>query len=382
MDRTSKAGIYIHIPFCLSKCGYCDFYSVTDLNLRSKFIQALNREIAIYGRQTEFHSEYDTIYLGGGTPSLLTLQEVEQILAQVRKYFKIHPDAEITLEANPGTLDRDKLQGLRNSGINRISIGVQSFIEAELKFLGRIHTVQQAENMLGLAKEAGFAEISIDLIFAIPGQTLSDWKYSLERVVTFQPEHISAYNLIVEAGTPFDSLQQNNSVQFLNPEQEADYFLQAENILQQSGYIHYEVSNYARSDQHLARHNFKYWQHIPYLAFGPSAHSFWPYRRWQNSRSLADYLKALRQNKAPVVFEEKLTAKQIVNEYILLALRTYQGIDLRQFNHTYNFDFRDRYNRPIELLTGNNLAILDQEHFKLTPRGMLLCDEILLQFAC
>jgi oxygen-independent coproporphyrinogen-3 oxidase len=380
MDLTSKSGIYIHIPFCLSKCGYCDFYSVTDLNLRAEFIQALNREIAIYGQQAEFHSEYDTIYLGGGTPSLLDPREIEKILVQLRKYFNIHPDTEITLEANPGTLDRGKLQDLRNSGINRISIGVQSFIETELKFLGRIHTVQQAENMLSQAKEAGFSETSIDLIFAIPGQSLSAWKFSLERALAFQPEHLSAYNLIVEAGTPFYSLQQNNSVQFLNTEQEADYFLQAENILQQSGYIHYEVSNYARSAQHLARHNCKYWQHTPYLAFGPAAHSFWPYRRWQNCRSLAEYLKSLRHNKLPVELDEKLTAVQIVNEYILLALRTYQGIDLRQFNHKFNCDFRDRYNRPIELLTGNQLATLDQEHFKLTPRGMLLCDEILPQF--
>jgi oxygen-independent coproporphyrinogen-3 oxidase len=381
MDRTSKAGIYIHIPFCLSKCGYCDFYSLTELNLRAKFIQALNREIAIYGQQTEFRTDYDTIYLGGGTPSLLTLQEVEQILAQVRKYFTIHPHAEITLEANPGTLDREKLQDLRSLGINRISIGVQSFIEAELKFLGRIHTVQQAENILGQARAAGFAEISIDLIFAIPGQTLPDWKFSLNRALAFQPEHLSAYNLIIEAGTPFYLLSQNDSVQFFKPDQEAEYFLQAENILQNSGYIHYEVSNYARSDQQLARHNFKYWQHTPYLAFGPSAHSFWPYRRWQNCRSLTDYLQALRHNKAPVVFEEKLTDSQIVNEYILLALRTYQGIDLHQFKFFFNCDFRDRYSRPVELLTGNNLAILDRDHFKLTPRGMLLCDEILPQFA-
>jgi oxygen-independent coproporphyrinogen-3 oxidase len=380
MNRTSKAGIYVHIPFCQSKCGYCDFYSSTDLNLRSKFLQALSREITLYARQPEFQTEYDTIYLGGGTPSLLTLQEIEYILTQIMKYFTVQPEAEITLEANPGTLNRDKLQGLRNLGINRISIGVQSFIEAELKTLGRIHTVHQAEFMLDQARETGYAEISVDLIFALPGQTLATWKHSLARALSFQPEHLSAYNLIIEAGTPFYQLQQSKSLQFLNPEQEADYFTRTENTMQESGYIHYEVSNYARSEHHLARHNFKYWQHTPYLSFGPSAHSFWPYRRWKNHNSITDYLNRLQQNILPVDFEEQLTPEQVVAEHILLSLRTYRGIDLYQFKQNFRYDFPHRYRRQIDALTGNKLAILDRQHFKLTSRGMLLCDEILPQF--
>jgi oxygen-independent coproporphyrinogen-3 oxidase len=381
MNRTSKAGIYIHIPFCQSKCGYCDFYSVTDLALRSEFIRALSREIASYAQHQEFQAEYDTIYLGGGTPSLLTVKEISLILERIRENYIISPDAEITLETNPGTVDREKLRALRNTGINRISIGVQSFSDAELKLLGRIHTPQQAKNTLQQAKASGFAEVGIDLIFALPGQTLDDWRFSLEQAVSFQPEHISVYSLIVENGTPFYELRAAGSVQFPGADQETDYFIQAENILQQSGYIHYEVSNYALAEQHLARHNFKYWQHTPYLAFGPSAHSFWPYRRWQNCRSLADYLKELQHDKLPVVYNEKLSAKQIINEYILLALRTYQGINLYDFNRAFKCDFRVRYHRPITILTGKNLASLDRNYFKLTAQGMLLCDEIIPQFA-
>jgi oxygen-independent coproporphyrinogen-3 oxidase len=381
MNCTSKSGIYIHIPFCQAKCDYCDFYSITDLDLCPKFIQALKQEIAVYAQQSEFQTEYDSIYLGGGTPSLLALEDIENILDQIAKCFIIHPDSEITLEANPGTLGKEKLNGLQRLGVNRISIGVQSFIEQELKLLGRVHTVKQAESLLNQVKETGLAEMALDLIFAIPGQTLADWEFSIQRAVAYQPEHLSAYNLIVEEGTPFSIRQQNNSLQFFKPEQETDFYNLAENMLQACGYRHYEVSNYARSDRHLARHNIKYWQHTPYLSFGPSAHSFWPYRRWQNCKSVTGYMKSVLQGESAVVFQENLTAEQILNEHILLNLRLDQGIDLQQFNILFKCDFHDRFRHQIDLLTANGLAVLAPGRFTLTSRGMLLCDEILPQFS-
>jgi len=380
MNRTSKAGIYIHIPFCQAKCGYCDFYSITDLNLRPGFVRALVQEIAAYARRPEFQTEYDSIYIGGGTPSLLAIKEIEDILTRVRESFTFHPDTEITIEVNPGTLGIDKLKELKRLGINRLSVGVQSFIEAELKLLDRIHTVKQAESLLHQAKETGFDEINLDLIFAMPGQTLANWEFSLQHAVAFQPEHVSAYNLIVEEGTPFYIRQQNHELVFYKPEQEADFFMLTEKILNASGFIHYEISNYARSAEHLSRHNVKYWQHIPYLSFGPSAHSFWPYRRWQNIKSVSDYLHLVSQNKSAVVFQENLTAEQIFDEYILLNLRTYQGIDLEQFYTIFKQDFENQFKRQIEMLTRKNLAVLAQGQFKLTGKGMMLCDEILPQF--
>jgi oxygen-independent coproporphyrinogen III oxidase len=381
MKPSSKAGIYIHIPFCRSKCGYCDFYSVTDTNLRRGFIRALDKEIALYARQPGFQVEYDSIYLGGGTPSLLDPQEIADILDPVRNHFTILPDTEITLEANPGTLNAVKLRELKGMGINRISIGVQSFNDRDLKLLGRIHTGRQAADMLNLVRKTGFTEVSIDLIFAIPGQSISGWRASLEQVLSFQPEHISAYNLIVEEGTPFHEMHRDNRYPFCSPEQEADFFVLTEDILAEAGYLHYEISNYARAEDHLARHNFKYWQHTPYLAFGPSAHSFWSAKRWQNTRSVDDYLYKLEHDQLPVAAQEQLTSGQILNEFILLTLRTYKGLDLQAYKSTFNEDFLDRYNRPVNALVANNLAIVNRGYFKLTARGMLLCDEIIPQFA-
>jgi len=380
MNRTSKAGLYIHIPFCHSKCGYCDFYSVTNSELMPDFIHALKKEIEYYARQSEFQTEYDSIYLGGGTPSLLGLTDIEQILSSVIKYFTISADVEITLEANPGTLNLEKLRGIRSAGINRLSLGVQSFIDLELKFLGRIHNVQEAEHTLVQALETGFSEMSIDLIFALPGQSTADWEFSLKRALSFQPHHISAYNLIIEEGTPFYSFRQNGLWKSAEADHEADFFILTEDILRESGYLHYEVSNYAKSDMNISRHNYKYWQHTPCLSFGPSAHSFWPNRRWQNVRSVSDYIQIIQRGQRPVTFQEQLTDKQILYEHVFLALRTYQGINLSEFENAFNLDFLNIYQRPVQNLLENALAVLDNEYFKLTSKGMLLCDEILPQF--
>lgn len=333
-----------------------------------------------YAGKNEFQAVYDSIYIGGGTPSILNLTDIDYILASVMKYFTIHTDTEITLEVNPGTLNSEKLRGLHSSGINRLSIGIQSFSDHELKLLGRIHTARQAEETLSQALETGFSEISLDLIFALPDQTSAEWQFTLNKALSFQPHHISAYNLIIEEGTPFHSLHQNGRLETADADQEAGLYMLTETILREAGYLHYEVSNYARSENHLSRHNLKYWQHTPYLAFGPSAHSFWLNRRWQNVPSVTDYIQIIQTGQVPVNFVEELTQKQILHEHIFLALRTCQGIHLPEFESTFKFNFLQSYRQPVQNLIGQAYAVVDKEYFKLTSKGMLVCDEILPQF--
>lgn len=378
---SKNPGIYIHIPFCDTKCGYCDFYSITDHSARKSFIKNLLKEIKHYATPPFSDNVFDTIYFGGGTPSLLTLSEMEKILSEIYQQYSICNDCEITVETNPATADIIKLAEYQKLGINRLSIGIQSFNDDELKYLGRIHSSQEAVQSYNDARSAGFGNISLDLIFAIPGQNITGWLNNLKQTIALKPEHISAYNLIFEEGTPFYKKLIAGQIKKQSEIQELNLYQETINQLDSEGYRLYEVSNYAQSDGVLSRHNYKYWNHTNYLGFGPSAHSYWEKKRWSNVRSIHRYIDNLKNGKTTIDFSENLTTDTLMFEKIMLGLRTSAGINLNEFETNFEKSFIHIHpNLTSDLLNGK-YAEFEQGNFKLTQKGLLICDEILPRFA-
>ena len=287
---TVPAGLYLHVPFCRSKCPYCHFYSTTSLDLIPDWLEAIKKEALLY--QGVF-SSFDTVYFGGGTPSLLSPAALGDLVEFFLKRFCLSEDCEITLEANPGDLDRETAREIRKTGINRLSLGVQSFSEKDLMFLGRRHRVPEAVQAIEAGRSAGFENLGIDLIFGLPGQTSTHWQKGLAFALSFEPEHISTYQLTPEEGTPLGKGAAQGRVRLWGEEKSAQSYLETSRILESRGYLHYEVSNFARGEDRISRHNRKYWQQVPYLGLGPSAHSFLECRRWWNPASLKSYLERI-----------------------------------------------------------------------------------------
>jgi len=364
----------------MSKCGYCDFYSVEGTTLAGTFIEALLTEIELTASQIDIKNQFDTLYIGGGTPSLLETRQISEIINTISKTYQLNTDSEITIEVNPGTVDPKQLKELSDLGINRISIGVQSFHDKELHLLDRIHTFNDSLKTIENCRQKGFNNINLDLIFALPDQSIDNWNFSLNKALSFLPEHLSIYNLTYEKETPFYKHLMEGRFHRHDEKREIEFYNMAHNLLKDSGYDHYEVSNYARSEIYYSRHNYKYWQHVPYLGFGPSAHSFWDNSRWANMRSVHNYILKLNQNEFPRSFKEYLKPHQLLLEHIFLALRTYQGISLLNFEQQFGMDFLKKYVRETKELTDNKLAIVNNGYFKLTEKGMHICDEILLKF--
>ena len=371
------ASLYLHIPFCEKKCIYCDFYSVENRFSMDDFLAALHREIdlnAAYGGEETF----ETIFFGGGTPSLLEPDQLESILGRLRKTFHITRDAEITLETNPGTVTLEKLSSYRRLGVNRLSIGIQSFDEDELKFLGRIHDSLQAVQCVELARQAGFNNVSVDLIFSLPGQTIARWEENLRKALSLEPQHLSAYSLIVEDHTPLARMVRSKLVSTNPIETEADLYEMTMAIMEANGFEHYEVSNYAKPG-YRSRHNYNYWCHEKYLGFGPSAHSFWRddrnSRRWGNIANISTYCERLRQNRLPIASSEEITAKELANERIFLGLRS-DGLNLHQLKLDLGVELPPHQHSIIQHLLGENIATLEDHRLRLTAKGFLLCDEV------
>jgi oxygen-independent coproporphyrinogen-3 oxidase len=374
------SGIYIHIPFCERKCIYCDFYSVENLNLIDRFTESLLKEIEIFSIEADFFNDsiFDTIYFGGGTPSLLEPAQIEKILNKLSQSFKISSNPEITLETNPGTVDKRKLLEFKNLGVNRISFGVQSFFDDDLKFLGRIHTGEDAFKCVNDSFEVGFENVSIDLIFGLPGQTVEKWLENLKFAVSLNVPHISAYNLIVERGTPLHELFSLGKVEIPEDEIQAQLYERTIDFLENAGYVHYEVSNYA-FEGFECRHNLKYWQYENYIGFGPSAHSFWINKRWWNFANLNKYINALDLGKIPVANFEILDEEKMIEEFIYLGLRS-KGINVARFKEKFGFEFVDGdIKDEIEELERAGYITIEDDFIKLTPKGFLLCDEIVLR---
>lgn len=377
--REHRASLYVHVPFCERKCVYCDFYSIENTSRTAEFLQALLREIpmqAHYGSGMEF----ETIFLGGGTPSLLEPGELNAVLSCLRSSFSVAPDAEITVETNPGTVTQEKLSAYRELGVNRLSIGIQSFSADELHFLSRIHDADQAVQCVEMARQAGFNNINLDLIFSLPGQMLNRWEENLLKALELHPEHLSAYSLIVENHTPLFRMVQSQQVSPNPVETEAAMYERTMKILEDHGFEHYEVSNYARPGLR-SRHNYNYWSHRNYLGFGPSAHSFWKNdgeedgRRWWNIPNLSTYCTRLKNDSLPVLSEESVGRDELITERIFLGLRS-DGLDVDGLQRDLGFDLLHRQQGFIGQLVNAGSAYFDGASLRLTPKGFLLCDEI------
>ncbi len=322
------SGIYIHIPFCIQRCHYCDFYSVTNLNLVEHFIQACIHEIE--DRADEFIDyKADTIYFGGGTPSSLEIQNVDQLIKTIRRKFEISESAEITLEANPDDIHEEKLLNWRKIGINRLSIGTQSFHDVHLKLMNRRHNAVQALNAVRMAEKAGFDNIGIDLIYGLPGLTIEDWKYNLSVIKDLPVNHLSSYHLTIESGTVFDTWKKNGKIELISDEESFEQYLLLKKYTSEMGFEHYEVSNFAKNGNY-SRHNIKYWRGKPYLGFGPSAHSFINGVREWNPSSIKEYVEQL-QNGNFRRESEVIDLKTERNEQIMTGFRTIWGIQKHEW---------------------------------------------------
>lgn len=316
-------GLYIHIPFCRSKCPYCDFYSIASSSLIPRWLESLKKETGLY---RDRFSCFDTVYLGGGTPSLLDISAIGEILEFIKSGYNVIDTAEITIEANPGDLSPEKIAGIKSLGINRINLGIQSLNDRDLLFLGRGHNAADSERSFMALRDAGLDNIGIDLMYGLKDQALKEWMQTLERAVSFNPEHISCYQLTLEGKTLFNTMKARGDLKELPEETAAEFFLETSAFLEHKGYVHYEVSNYAGNEKFRSKHNMKYWKRIPYLGLGPSAHSFDGKKRWWNYRSVRKYCEYLEKGCAPVEDSETLTREQETLEKLSLGLRTAEGI--------------------------------------------------------
>ncbi|MCX8043356.1 MAG: radical SAM family heme chaperone HemW [Desulfobacterota bacterium] len=362
-----NAGLYIHVPFCTAKCCYCDFYSVSDLTLCDPWFDALCREIALYRGQ---FSTFDTVYIGGGTPTVLKPERLDAMLQIVSRHFTIQSDAEITIEANPQDITVEMAHQLVAAGYTRLSLGIQSFDDTVLAFLTRRHTARDGVKAVYTAREAGFKTISIDLVYAVPGQTRAQWHKTLVQAIALAPEHLSCYQLTVKDKTPLQQRVVSGAVVMPDAEMEELFFMDTVSLLASSGYHHYEVSNFARTAELVSRHNQKYWLHAPYLGLGPAAHSFQDAMRWWNVTSVKAYIERLQNGDSAVAGGEKLTHEQLRAERLMLGFRTRCGIE-----HSF-FDRSQKSHAAIRHLAAAGLVRVRNGRVLPTTRGMLVADSM------
>ena len=381
--------LYIHIPFCLKKCRYCDFYSVEAGVVPRNFTDTLVREIRIRAQAGPENAPVSTVYFGGGTPSLMPLKDLALILGTLHEHYSLAEHAEITLEANPGTVETGYFKGIRSLGINRLSLGIQSFDPERLRFLGRIHSAAQAVAAIEQARNAGFDNIGLDLIFGLPEEPATVWGKEMKTALSFFPAHLSCYMLSLEPGTPLHRLAQSDRFKPMPPEEQVARFCETSDFLEQAGFQHYEISNFARSRQEISRHNSAYWQMVPYDGFGPSAHSFGPsprkghsvVRSW-NLSDLDLYMRRLNGGQLPVEEAEELSAAQQMAELVMVGLRTRDGIALDRFDALSTVPFARRFAPLINDIQTQELGLMDERHrrFALTLDGWACLDSIVETF--
>lgn len=367
------AGIYLHIPFCRQACHYCDFHFSINQQVKGELVAAMVKEIEL---QRDYLSgeEIETIYFGGGTPSLLEPAEIDLLLNALQATYSIKADAEITLEANPDDLNPTKLQAFRQSGINRLSIGIQSFHSGILKFLNRAHDSTAALQAVHHSREAGFANISIDLIYAIPGETDEQWLYDIQQALDLKPEHISCYSLTIEEKTAFGKWAASGKIKPENDEVAARHFELLMHKLTAAGYEHYEISNFSLPGFH-SKHNSSYWRDKRYLGIGPSAHSYDGISRQYTAANNHRYLKSVQQGIIPAE-REVLSRENKINEYILTSLRTAWGTNLEYLTQQYGYNLSEQHAHYLSVLLEKELATLNNNTLRLTFTGKLLADKI------
>ena len=383
MEKERELELYIHIPFCVRKCNYCDFLSfAADETVQRQYTDALCREIADW--EGYGNGIVSTVFIGGGTPSILPVREMERILDTIYRYARMESETEITMECNPGTADREKLRAWKNSGINRISFGLQSADNRELRMLGRIHTWEDFQENWYLARKEGFENLNVDLMSALPGQSLSSWHKTLSRVLDLEPEHISAYSLIIEEGTPFygqfaeaDQKRAADEPQDLLPseEEERQMYEDTLTMLAAHGYHRYEISNYARPGREC-RHNCGYWTGVPYKGFGLGAASYLHHGRYKNTESMKEYLTAAD----PVKEWQKLDKSAEMEETMILGLRMMQGVSICEFQNKYEVSIQQIYGDVVAKYTRMGLLKEENGRICLTENGISVSNVILSDF--
>ncbi len=386
------AGVYIHIPFCRSRCSYCDFATdiYRDSKVVARYVDALCRELRATGFGGRSHTPesnsprvgpddpalINTIYFGGGTPSLLSPTQVEQVLDAVRERFELSSDSEITMEMNPATVTPETLAAFRDLGVNRASFGVQTFNDRDLKLLARGHDANDARETFRMLREAGFANISFDLIAGLPGQTMTDWKVNLDEAIRMSPEHISLYLLEIHKDTPLAEQVRSGRRRPIDDELAAEMYEVMLEKLAEAGYKQYEISNFARPGSE-SRHNTKYWYLDPVFGFGVSAHSFDGQRRYANQRDTSKYVSMIEASETAEVEREDV---DLASEYAFLGLRLEAGIDLAEYEHRFGYGLHERFGDALDELMHCGLTEISAGRLRLTRRGKLFSNEVFAVF--
>ena len=370
-------GVYVHIPFCLQKCPYCDFVSGPfDQSARLGYLAALEREI----RQSAWAGRsVNTVYFGGGTPSELSTDELKVLALAVRETFAIDAASEWSIECNPETVAPESLEGMSRFGFNRISLGIQSFQARQLQLLGRAHTGEESIRAYRLVRAAGFENVNLDLIFAVPGQTLDYWKRDLDEALALSPEHLSLYGLTIEEGTEFGERHSRGELEAIDEEGTAEMYEVALDLALESGFDQYELSSFARPGR-ACLHNLGYWNYLPYLGFGIGAASFLNGTRWTNTTVLRDYLRGAFSGEICRATEKRLQGKEALGEELMLGLHTQTGVSLGSLSVRYGCDVEQVYADSFQLLTGQGLIELEDDRARLTRKGKLVAAEVCAEF--
>ncbi|MEW9079017.1 radical SAM family heme chaperone HemW [Terrisporobacter glycolicus] len=370
-------GLYIHIPFCISKCKYCDFNSYKlNLDEKRKYLSALQKEMKFYKEEVR---EIDTIFIGGGTPSILNQGEIKFLFDNIKNNFSIKNNAEITMECNPGTLTLNKLKTMKECGVTRLSIGLQAVQNNHLEYIGRIHTYEEFEENYYQAKEVGFENINIDLMYALPNQSKKDWIESLEKIVKLNPTHISAYSLILEEGTELFKMYERKEFKLLDEDTDIEMYEYTINYLKSHGYDQYEISNYSKKGFEC-KHNILYWKCQNYIGLGASASGFLNETRYNNLCELNKYENTINAGKKPIEWEEKLSIKDKIEESIFLGLRMNEGIKFKDFYKKYNIHFEEVYEKEINKLKKMKLIKISDEGMILTQKGREISNSVFVEF--
>jgi len=370
--------LYVHIPFCSSKCNYCDFNSYDNItHLAEDYIRALHREMEVWRK--ELGGRYiSSVYIGGGTPTFLK-NSLLQIVLDGLNAFNITPKTEITVEANPNTIDEEKLVTLKEHGVNRLSMGLQTCDEELLRVLGRTHTFDDFKKSFVLARNLGFENINVDLIFGIPGQTLRSWENTLKKLMKYCPEHISAYSLMIEENTPLDLMIKKGKIRHIDDETDRQMYRLGINMLVNAGYEHYEISNFARHGKKCI-HNLNYWKNREYIGFGAGAHSYYKNKRFSNTADPQKYIQRIAAGKSPVSYTENIAKPLEMAETMFLGLRLTQGIQKAEFFKRFNINIKALYGKQIEILKERGLLEEDETHLKLSSKGLDVANEVFVDF--
>ncbi|KKY02105.1 MULTISPECIES: radical SAM family heme chaperone HemW [Paraclostridium] len=372
-------GLYIHVPFCAQKCYYCDFNSYKiNSNQKKEYLINIEREMKFY--KGEFKDKcFDTVFFGGGTPSILTVDELKELVNNINENFNIKKDAEITIECNPGTINREKLEAMKKMGINRLSIGLQATQNYHLKSIGRIHTYEEFEKNYYDALDIGFKNINIDLMYALPNQKTQEWKDTLDKIIKLNPSHISAYSLILEEGTKLYDMYQNKEFELLDEDTDINMYNYTIDTLKRHGYNQYEISNYSKEGLEC-KHNIIYWKCDNYLGLGPGASGFIGDTRYSNIEDICEYNKCIMQNIRPVSEEIELTKKDKIEEFIFMGLRMNEGINIDVFKERFDTDFYDIYQEVMDKLIKIELVRFDGKNISLTQKGREISNSVFIEF--